>query len=350
MLGATTIFDPFIHFQACSQAYLFQQRQIQAFDIPPLILNTHWLRKNVSVVHRLHLLQLIGILKWDTISHMYESLILLVVPIHRVEVLMNWLSRISPRLRCVVSGVEEMFLRVEVRLTDPGKVDPCTFMVDPSIAFLADDPMKLMVLVLLVDALPLSNPRPILQLGVVVGPTFKDNPFAQADNNPFVNPFAPESSLKESSSGDDHPMDNLIGDPSRPISTRKQLATDDLWCFYNSILSKVEPKNFKTAMTKACWFEAIHEEIYEFDRLQLDEYGDVLKNKLDSSQVDIGQVEGIILRKSLHQDLRLWPKRPMQKAIFSILDVSITYVSITSINSNEVHKAAHNGKLPHRGM
>ncbi|GJZ42435.1 retrovirus-related pol polyprotein from transposon TNT 1-94 [Tanacetum coccineum] len=67
-------------------------------------------------------------------------------------------------------------------------------------------------------------------------------------------------------------------------------------------LLKVEPKNFKTAMTKSCWFEAMQEEIHEFDRLQvwelvpkldcvmiialkwiykvkLDEYGDVLKNK-----------------------------------------------------------------------
>ncbi|GJR81164.1 hypothetical protein Tco_0151949 [Tanacetum coccineum] len=51
-----------------------------------------------------------------------------------------------------------------VRLTDPGKVDPCTFMVDPSIAFSANDPTKLMVLVPLVDALPLSNPRPTLKL------------------------------------------------------------------------------------------------------------------------------------------------------------------------------------------
>nr|GEX41163.1 hypothetical protein [Tanacetum cinerariifolium] len=50
---------------------------------------------------------------------------------------------------------------------DPGKVDPCTFMVDPSIAFLADDPTKLMVLVPLVDTLPLSNPKPILQLVVL---------------------------------------------------------------------------------------------------------------------------------------------------------------------------------------
>nr|GEW40935.1 RNA-directed DNA polymerase, eukaryota, reverse transcriptase zinc-binding domain protein [Tanacetum cinerariifolium] len=72
---------------------------------------------------------------------------------------------------------------------------------------------------------------PISHQGVAVGPTFEDNPFAQADNDPFVNPFAPEPSSKESSSGDvstavsnkviqphdhlrkwtkDHPMDNVI--------------------------------------------------------------------------------------------------------------------------------------------
>ncbi|GJS95651.1 retrovirus-related pol polyprotein from transposon TNT 1-94 [Tanacetum coccineum] len=49
---------------------------------------------------------------------------------------------------------------------------------------------------------------------------------------------------------DSHPLDNIIGNPSRPVSTRKQLATDALWCFYNSVLSKVEPKNFKSAATE----------------------------------------------------------------------------------------------------
>ncbi|GJX21752.1 retrovirus-related pol polyprotein from transposon TNT 1-94 [Tanacetum coccineum] len=100
----------------------------------------------------------------------------------------------------------------------------------------------------------------------------------------------------------DHPLDNIIGNPSRPVSTRKQLATDALWCLYNSVLSKVEPKNFKSAITEDCWFQAMQDEIHEFDRLQvwelvpppdcvmiialkwiykvkLDEYGDVLKNK-----------------------------------------------------------------------
>ncbi|GJS35941.1 retrovirus-related pol polyprotein from transposon TNT 1-94 [Tanacetum coccineum] len=127
---------------------------------------------------------------------------------------------------------------------------------------------------------------PILHQGVADGPTFKDNPFTQADNDPFVNPFAPEPSSEESSSGD--------------VSTA--LATDALWCFYHYVLSKVKPKNFKTVVTEACWFEAMQEEIHEFDRLQvwelvpklecvmiislkwiykvkLDEYGDVMKNK-----------------------------------------------------------------------
>ncbi|GJT31025.1 retrovirus-related pol polyprotein from transposon TNT 1-94 [Tanacetum coccineum] len=67
----------------------------------------------------------------------------------------------------------------------------------------------------------------------------------------------------------DHPLDNVIGNPSRLVSTRKQLATDALWCLYNFVLSKVEPKNVKTAMDEACWFEAMQEEIHEFDRLQV---------------------------------------------------------------------------------
>ncbi|GKB05214.1 hypothetical protein Tco_0833409, partial [Tanacetum coccineum] len=43
---------------------------------------------------------------------------------------------------------------------------------------------------------------PISHQGVAVGPIIEDNPFAQADNDPFVNIFAPEPSFEESSSGD----------------------------------------------------------------------------------------------------------------------------------------------------
>ncbi|GKF29919.1 retrovirus-related pol polyprotein from transposon TNT 1-94, partial [Tanacetum coccineum] len=131
---------------------------------------------------------------------------------------------------------------------------------------------------------------PSVHQSVAVDDTFEVNPFAQADNNPFVNIFAPEPSSEASSSREisttkpnqtiqphkhlrkwtiSHPIDNIIGNPSRPISTRKQLTTDALWCFYNSVLSKVEPKNFKSVVTEDCWFEDMQEEIHEFDRLQV---------------------------------------------------------------------------------
>lgn len=97
------------------------------------------------------------------------------------------------------------------------------------------------------------------------------NPFAPPDDEPFENIFAPKFTNEASSSGEsnsatsvhypqpherlrkwtnDHPIDNIIGNPSRPVSTRKQLATDALWCFVNSILSKAKPKDFKHALSK----------------------------------------------------------------------------------------------------
>nr|GFA41377.1 copia protein [Tanacetum cinerariifolium] len=37
---------------------------------------------------------------------------------------------------------------------------------------------------------------------------------------------------------------------------------------HTSVLSKVEPKNFKSVITEDCWFQAMQDEIHEFDRLQ----------------------------------------------------------------------------------
>nr|GEW74544.1 retrovirus-related Pol polyprotein from transposon TNT 1-94 [Tanacetum cinerariifolium] len=149
----------------------------------------------------------------------------------------------------------------------------------------------------------------------------EDHPVASVDNNPFFNVFALEPHSEASSSGansstestyvlqtlhhlnkwsNDHPLDNVIGNPSRPVSTKKQLATNALWCLYNSVLSKVEPKNFKSAITKDCRFQAMQDEIHGFDRLQvkLDEYGDVLKNKARLVAKGYRQEEGIDFKES----------------------------------------------------
>ena len=53
------------------------------------------------------------------------------------------------------------------------------------------------------------------------------------------------------------------------MSTRRQLVTYALWCFYNSVLSKVEPKDFKTAISKDCWVNAMQDEARTFDRLEV---------------------------------------------------------------------------------
>nr|GEV52686.1 hypothetical protein [Tanacetum cinerariifolium] len=46
-------------------------------------------------------------------------------------------------------------------------------------------------------------------------------------------------------------------DPSRSVSMRKQLETDAIWCYFDTFLTSVEPKNFKQAMTKPLWIDAI---------------------------------------------------------------------------------------------
>nr|GEZ21636.1 hypothetical protein [Tanacetum cinerariifolium] len=141
--------------------------------------------------------------------------------------------------------------------------------------------------------------------GIVAEPhLMEDHNVAPVDNNPL-----------------DHPLDNVIGNPSRPVSTRKQLATDALWCLYSYVLSKIEPKNFKSAIIKDCWFQAMQDEIHEFDRLQvwelvpqpdyvmiitlkwiykvkLDEYGDVLNNKARLVAKGYRQEEGIDFEES----------------------------------------------------
>ncbi|GJV42056.1 hypothetical protein Tco_1420496, partial [Tanacetum coccineum] len=133
----------------------------------------------------------------------------------------------------------------------------------------------------------LALQSPSIHQGVAAESTLMEyNPFAPVDNHPFINVFASKPSSEASSSEDlssteypyvsqtlhhlrkwskDHPLDNIIGNPSRLVSTKKQLAIDALWCLYNSVLSKVEPKNFKSTITEDCWFQAMQDEIHKFN-------------------------------------------------------------------------------------
>nr|GEZ91144.1 retrovirus-related Pol polyprotein from transposon TNT 1-94 [Tanacetum cinerariifolium] len=115
--------------------------------------------------------------------------------------------------------------------------------------------------------------------------TVTDNvPNAMFDGNTFFNPFANTStSAAESSSSQnmdpsnmrtfyqpyphesqwtkDHPLEQVIGEPSRPVLTMNQLRSDGDMCMYALTVSTMEPKNVKEAMTDPAWIESIQEEL-----------------------------------------------------------------------------------------
>ncbi|GJR39998.1 retrovirus-related pol polyprotein from transposon TNT 1-94 [Tanacetum coccineum] len=100
----------------------------------------------------------------------------------------------------------------------------------------------------------------------------------------------------------DHPLDNIIGEIGRPVSTRLQLYEQALFCYYDAFLTSIELKNYKDALTQACWIKAMQKELNEFKclevwelvprpdkvmvitlkwiyKVKLDELGGILKNK-----------------------------------------------------------------------
>ncbi|GJU39309.1 hypothetical protein Tco_1192266 [Tanacetum coccineum] len=113
---------------------------------------------------------------------------------------------------------------------------------------------------------------------------------AHMNNDPFFGILIPENDSKASSSLDiiptvvhtdapnlehvtkwtkDHPLENIISELERPVSTRLQLHEQALFCYYDAFLTSVELKNYKDALTQACWIEAIQEELNEFKCLKV---------------------------------------------------------------------------------
>ncbi|GJR22736.1 retrovirus-related pol polyprotein from transposon TNT 1-94 [Tanacetum coccineum] len=67
----------------------------------------------------------------------------------------------------------------------------------------------------------------------------------------------------------DHPLDQVIGDPSKPVMTRQRLYTDSEVCMYALTVSIIEPKNIKEAMEDHSWIESMQDELNQFERLQV---------------------------------------------------------------------------------
>ncbi|GJU24015.1 retrovirus-related pol polyprotein from transposon TNT 1-94 [Tanacetum coccineum] len=126
----------------------------------------------------------------------------------------------------------------------------------------------------------------------------------------------------------DHPLELVIGNPSQSIRTRRQLETDGDMCMFALTVSRTEPKNIKEAIADSAWIEAMQEELYQFDRLDVQELVDrplcknvinmkwLRKNKCDEDNIVIrnkarliakgyGQKEGIDFKESFAPVARL---------------------------------------------
>ncbi|GKC10224.1 integrase, catalytic region, zinc finger, CCHC-type containing protein, partial [Tanacetum coccineum] len=151
-----------------------------------------------------------------------------------------------------------------------------------------------------------ETPSPVIH--VSVEEVDHDIEVSHIDNNPFVEFLIPEPSSEESSTQvvipnhvhsinqppehinkwtKDHPINNVIGDLSRPVSTRQQLQDKSLFYYFDAFLSSVEPKSYRDALTESCWIE-----------VKLDELGGVLKNEARLAERGYRQEEGIEFEES----------------------------------------------------
>nr|GEZ36259.1 hypothetical protein [Tanacetum cinerariifolium] len=103
----------------------------------------------------------------------------------------------------------------------------------------------------------------------------------------------------------DHPLEQVRGNPSRPVQTRRKLATDPEMCMFTLTRSTAEPKNIKEEMADSAWIEAMQEELHQFDRLQKDEDQNVIHNKARLVAKGYAQEEGIDFEESCAPIARL---------------------------------------------
>ncbi|GKF68262.1 retrovirus-related pol polyprotein from transposon TNT 1-94, partial [Tanacetum coccineum] len=124
-----------------------------------------------------------------------------------------------------------------------------------------------------------SQTTPETQPPIIPNDVEEDNhdiEVAHMGNDSYFGILIPEVPSDQSSSTDSI---HTIVHPNRPVSTRLQLHEQALFCYYDAFLTAVEPKTYKDALTQSCWIEAMQEELNEFERLELDELGGILKNK-----------------------------------------------------------------------
>nr|GEV81264.1 hypothetical protein [Tanacetum cinerariifolium] len=96
----------------------------------------------------------------------------------------------------------------------------------------------------------------------------------------------------------DHPLEQVIGNPSQFVRTRRQLESDGEICMFALTVSRTEPKNIKEAMVDSAWIESMQEELHQFDRLEKEgvdfEESFAPVARLEVEEVYVNQPDGFV--------------------------------------------------------
>nr|GEZ59831.1 hypothetical protein [Tanacetum cinerariifolium] len=157
------------------------------------------------------------------------------------------------------------------------------------------------------DADVTSQQESDLLFGPLNNEFFNAEQGAQLQDDKFTNPFyvLPQEEAKSSSQN----IEQVCGNPSRLVQTRRQLVTDPQMCMYVLTVNIAKPKNIKKAMADSAWIEAMQEELHQFDRLQVWELVDkpfgkliirLWKNKKDEDEIVIRNKRTRMIVESIH--------------------------------------------------
>ncbi|GJW72792.1 retrovirus-related pol polyprotein from transposon TNT 1-94 [Tanacetum coccineum] len=205
--------------------------------------------------------------------------------------------------------------------------------------------------------------------------------YTQFQEDEFINPFCtPVQEIDESSSRNidnlnihtfnqphnseyrwtnDHPLEQVRGNPSKPVQTRRQLATDPEMFMFTLAKSTAEPTNIKEAMVDSAYIEAMQEELNQFDRLQFWELVDkpfgktviklkwLWKNKKDEDQTVIRNKARLVAKGYSHEEGIDFGKSFALVARLEVVRIFIAYASHKSflIYQMDVKTAFLNGPL-----
>nr|GEX30812.1 hypothetical protein [Tanacetum cinerariifolium] len=204
------------------------------------------------------------------------------------------------------------------------------------------------------DTMPITNIHPTSKQSIPKNVHAEKNKDNQAEAK-FTNPlYTPVREVAESSSH------NIVRrNPSKPVQTKRQLATDPEMCMFALTVSIVEPKNIMEAMADFAWIKAMQEELHQFDRLQVWELVDkpfgkniirlkwLWKNKKDKDQSVIRNKARLVAKGYAQEEVIDFKESFAPVARLEYVQIFIAYATHKSflIYQMDVKMAFLNGPL-----